>query len=121
MNSVFAYSIAIVAAALTIYGAFRFFGRRSSPAAEEILDPTPTPDEAELEVLSRTRVGFGRSLVLVRFEGRRILLGVTKGQWTALADLGRSLPADQEPGSSIEAELNRVLKADRLRRGRRNS
>jgi flagellar biosynthesis protein FliO len=121
MNSFFAYAIAIVAAALTIYGAIRFFGRRSTPAPEEILEPASTREEGELEVLSRTRVGLGRSLVLVRFEGRRILLGVTKGQWTALADLGRSLPADQGPGSSIEAELNRALNADRQRRGRRNS
>lgn len=118
MNSAIAYAIAAVAAASTIYGAFRFLGRRPSPDAE--VPPTPAEEE-QLEVLSRTRVGLGRSLVLVRFEGRRILLGVTKGQWTALADLGRERPAGQEPGSTIEAELSRVLNADRLRRGRRGS
>ena len=62
------------------------------------------------------------SLVLVRFEGRRILLGVTRGQWTALADLGRgAMPQSQDPLSSIDAELNRALNADRLRRGRKGS
>jgi hypothetical protein len=121
MSFAFTYAIALLAAALTIYGAFRLFGRRSASPAAEDLPASPAAAEGELEVLSRTRVGFGRSLVLVRFEGRRILLGVTKGQWTALADLGRSPIAGQEPGSVIEAELNRVLNADRLRRGRRNS
>jgi hypothetical protein len=119
MNSVFVYVIAAAAAASTIYGAFRLFGRRASSAAEEIL--APAFEESEIEVVSRTRVGFGRSLVLVRFEGRRILLGVTKGQWTALADLGRSPASKQEPASTIEAELNRAMIADRFRRGRRSS
>lgn len=119
MNAVLVFAIAAVAAALTIYGAFRLFGRRASSAAEEIF--APVPEEDQLEVVSRTRVGFGRSLVLVRFEGRRILLGVTKGQWTALADLGRTPLPHQETASTIEAELSRVMNADRLRRRRRNS
>ena len=119
MNSGFVYAIAALAAASTIYGAIRLLGRRAPSADGEILAPPPEADQ--LEVLSRTRVGFGRSLVLVRFEGRRILLGVTKGQWTALADLGRTPLPHQEPASTIEAELSRVMNADRLRRGRRNS
>ena len=117
MKSVFEYAIAALAAASTLYGAVRFLGRRGTPrGAGEI-----GPKEGKIEVLSRTRVGFSRSLVLVRFEGRRILLGVTKGQWTALADLGRTPLPHQEPVSSIEAELSRVMNADRFRRGRRNS
>ena len=117
MNSFFVYVIAALAAASTIYGAIRFFGRLAVPrGAEEV-----ALEENELEVLSRTRVGFGRSLVLVRFEGRRILLGVTRGQWTALADLGSSPRSHQNPGSTIEAELNRAMIADRFRRRRRNS
>lgn len=119
MNSVFVYAIAALAAASTVYGAARFLGRRASEADDEVI--APAPEGNQLEVLSRTRVGFGRSLVLVRFEGRRILLGVTKGQWTALADLGRSALPHQKPVSTIEAELNRVMNAHRFRRGRRNS
>jgi hypothetical protein len=60
--------------------------------------------------------------VLVRFEGRRILLGVTRGQWTALADLGRTAARQQQESlASIDAELNRALNADRMRRGRKGS
>jgi flagellar biogenesis protein FliO len=76
-------------------------------------------DEGGLEVLSRTPVGLGGSLVVVRFEGRRILLGVTRGQWTALADLGSTPARPGESRSAIDAELSRALEADRLRRGRR--
>jgi len=115
MNAGFVYAVAAVAAASTLYGAMRFLGRRARGAG-------PEPGESRLEVLSRTPIGFGGSLVLVRFEGRRILLGVTRGQWTALADLGRTAsPQHPESLSSIDAELNRALNADRLRRGRKGS
>jgi len=115
MNSGLVYAIAALAAAATLYGAIRFFGQRARGADAD-------PDEPRIEVVSRTPVAFGGSLVLVRFEGRRILLGVTRGQWTALADLGRA-PAGSNPetGSVIDAELNRALQADRLRRGRKGS
>ncbi|HZE18986.1 MAG TPA: flagellar biosynthetic protein FliO [Candidatus Angelobacter sp.] len=115
MTSAWVYAIAALAAAATIYGAIRFFGQRVACASED-------PEEGHLEVLSRTPIGLGGSLVLVRFEGRRILLGVTRGQWTALADLGRA-PSGSNPetGSVIDAELNRALQADRLRRGRKGS
>ena len=114
MNAGFVYAVAAVAAAMTLYGAIRFFGRRANGAGE--------PEESRLEVLSRTPMGFGGSLVLVRFEGRRILLGVSRGQWVALADLGRSASRqNQDSLSSIDAELNRALNADRLRRGRKGS
>ncbi|TMQ60585.1 MAG: flagellar biosynthetic protein FliO [Candidatus Eisenbacteria bacterium] len=116
MNAYFVYAIAAFAASATLLGAIRFFGRRSDDAR----DGETFPEPPRIEVLSRTAVGSGRSLVLVQFEGRRILLGLTRGQWTALADLGRA-PQSQDPASTIDAELNRALKADRLRRGRRSS
>jgi len=112
MSTPWVYGVAALAAVATIYGAFRLFGQRASGA----------PDGAEeggLEVLSRTPVGLGGSLVLVRFEGRRLLLGVTRGQWTALADLGSTPSRPGESLSVIDAELTRALEADRLRRGRR--
>jgi len=112
MTTAWVYAIAALAAAATIYGAIRFFGQRVAGASED-------PEEGHLEILSRTNVGLGGSLVLVRFEGRRILLGVTRGQWTALADLGRTATSGTGDLSVIDAELNRALEADRLRRGRK--
>ncbi len=113
MNAGLVYTVAGIAAVSTLFGAIRFFGRRGRAEGT-------AAEESRLEVLSRTPVGLGGSLVLVRFEGRRILLGVTRGQWTALADLGRGAsPQSQDPLSSIDAELNRALNADRLRRGRK--
>ena len=115
MNAPLVYAAAALAAAATLYGAIRFFGDRSRRTEEDL-------EESRLEVLSRTPVAFGGSLVLVRFEGRRILLGVTRGQWTALADLGKT-PAGSSGSalSAIDAELFRALDADRLRRGRKGS
>jgi flagellar biogenesis protein FliO len=115
MNAALVYAVAAVAAAATLYGAIRFFGARAQGGGAEA-------EESRLEVLSRTPIGLGGSLVVVRFEGRRILLGVTRGQWTALADLGR-VSAGPNPGSLsvIDAELNRAFMADRLRRGRKGS
>jgi len=117
MSASFIYAIAAIAAAATLFGAIRFFGRRASEEG----DGEPFVEPPQLQVLSRTPIGMGRSLVLVQFEGRRILLGLTRGQWTALADLGRTAHPGQEPASTIDAELNRALNADRLRRGRRSS
>jgi len=111
MNTTWVYGIAALAAAATIYGAFRLFGQRAAGVSGT--------EEGGLEVLSRTAVGPGGSLVLVRFEGRRILLGVTRGQWTALADLGSTPSRPGESLSAIDAELHRAVEADRLRRGRR--
>ena len=71
--------------------------------------------------MSRTRVGIRRALVVVRVGERKLLLGVSGGQWTALADLGTAPLDAQGPVSTIEAELNRALIADRFRRGRRAS
>ena len=130
MNASFVYAIAGMAAVCTLFGAVRLFGRRPAEPTTAIVrrDPgstdVPSPGERDedLEVVSRTRVGFGGQLVLVRFEGRRILLGVTRGQWTALADLGRTAEQKhQDALSVIDAELNRALHADRMRRGRKGS
>lgn len=133
MNASFVYAIAGMAAVCTLFGAVRLFGRRPmeataaivrrDPRSPELPDPSERDeDESPLEVVSRTRVGFGGQLVLVRFEGRRILLGVTRGQWTALADLGRTAEQKhQDALSVIDAELNRALHADRMRRGRKGS
>lgn len=112
MSTSWVYGTAALAAVATIYGAFRLFGQRASGASEGT-------EEGGLEILSRTPVGLGSSLVVVRFEGRRILLGVTRGQWTALADLGNAPSRPGESLSVIDAELSRALEADRLRRGRR--
>jgi len=111
MTTAWVYAIAALAAAATIYGAIRFFGQRVAGVSED-------EDEGTLEVLSRTPVGLGGSLVLVRFEGRRILLGVTRGQWTALADLGKA-SGTGDSYAAIDAELSRAIEADRIRRGRK--
>jgi flagellar biogenesis protein FliO len=111
MNPATVYAVAALAAAATLYGAIRFFGQRAH---------APDAEEPPLEIVSRTRVAAGGFLVVVRYEGRRILLGVTRGRWTALADLGRA-PEAVVPGTVIDRELNRAIEADRLRRGRRGS
>ena len=131
MNASFVYAIAGMAAVCTLFGAFRLFRRpaepgtaivRRDPRAPDVQLPEREGEESPIEVVSRTRVGYGGELVLVRFEGRRILLGVTRGQWTALADLGRTATQKQQDTlSAIDAELNRALNADRMRRGRKGS
>ena len=120
MNASFVYAIAALAAVSTLYGAIRLFSRRPGPVDPESRDSVESK-ASRLEILSRTPIGFGGSLVLVQFEGRRILLGVTRGRWTALADLGRSASQSQGFISAIDAELNRAITADRMRRGRKSS
>ena len=132
MNAYVVYAVAGMAAVCTLFGAVRLFGRRPAepatalvrrdPRSPDVRLPEREAEESPLEVVSRTRVGYGGELVLVRFEGRRILLGVTRGQWTALADLGRTAEQKhQDTLSVIDAELNRALHADRMRRGRKGS
>ena len=134
MNASFVYAIAGMAAVCTLFGAVRLFGRgpgdtttaivhRGSEGVELPVPPGREPEEElPIEIVSRKRFGFGGALVLVRFEGRRILLGVTRGQWTALADLGRTAEQKHlDTLSAIDAELNRALHADRMRRGRKGS
>ena len=134
MNASFVYAIAGMAAVCTLFGAVRLFGRgpgdtttaivhRGSEGVELPVPPGREPEEeSPIEIVSRKRFGFGGALVLVRFEGRHILLGVTRGQWTALADLGRTAEQKHlDTLSAIDAELNRALHADRMRRGRKGS
>ena len=119
MNAEWVYAVAAFAAACTLYGAIRLFTRRPDRMQGK---PLPGSEDSRLEVLSRTPIAFGGSLVLVRFEGRRILLGMTRGHWTPLADLGRTQAQQKTDAlSTIDAELNRALNADRLRRGRKGS
>jgi hypothetical protein len=116
MSTVFLYATAILVAAAILYGAARSFGRRSGTGDDPMFGPPP-PD---LQILTRTRVGIGRTLVIVEVEGRRLLLGSTKDQWCALADLGFARSRDEfEPFDGIDAELQRVAQATRYPRGRR--
>ena len=121
MSPALVYAISAACAAAVLFGALRLFGRRPTPAVETEADAGPrahTPAPT-LQVLTRKRVGLGRSLVIVDADGRMLLLGSTREQWTALADLGRTRRAraagDVDP---IDAELDRALNASRIRRGR---
>ena len=103
------YGTAAAVAALTLFGATRALWRRAHHAN----DPSPS----DLRVVGRTRVGVGRSLVIVDVDGRRLLLGSTRQQWTALADLGAARDRGRnQPVDSIEAELARAMEATRQRR-----
>ena len=130
MNASFVYAIAGMAAVCTLFGAVRLFGRgpgdtttaighRGSEGVELPVPPGREPEEeSPIEIVSRKRFGFGGALVLVRFEGRRILLGVTRGQWTALADLGRTAeqkhpPARAPRGPDAQRTEGLVAKAER--------
>lgn len=102
---------AFAVSAAVLYGAIRVLMSRPKGS--------PNPDDAELRVVTRTRVGIGRTLVLVEVDGRRLLLGSTKEQWSALADLGRTQASDsgEDPfGATIEEELLRASESARHRR-----
>jgi flagellar biogenesis protein FliO len=111
------YGTAIAVAALILFGAARAFARRGGNTS----DPSIGPSSSDLHIVGRTRVGIGRSLVIVNVDGRRLLLGSTRQQWTALADLGAARePGAAGVGDAIEIELVRAMEASRLRReGRR--
>lgn len=112
MSAAVAYGIAIAVAAATLYGVTRFFGRERMVTTDE-----DTPD---LRVISRLGFGRGRELVIVDIDGRRILLGAARGQWTALADLGARRRATLDEGmSAFEAEITRAMNPKRFGRGRR--
>ena len=66
-QAVVVYGIAAAVAALVLYGALRAFWRRPGSAQEPAFGPPP-PD---ISVVGRTRIGIGRSLVLVDVQGRR--------------------------------------------------
>jgi flagellar biogenesis protein FliO len=117
--SILVYGTAIAVVALVLYGVVQVVGRRLDDAASRTGSDAP-----ELNVIVRTRVGIGRSLVVVDVEGRRLLLGSTRQQWTALADLGEAgerLVRDGDSDDAIETELARAIEASRQRRGGRRS
>lgn len=115
-QEVVVYGTAVAVAALVLYGALRAFWRRPGSAQDPAFGPPP-PD---VHVVGRTRVGIGRSLVVVDVEGRRLLLGSTPHQWTALADLGAARQAAAgETAGAIEMELARAIEVSRQRRGGR--
>lgn len=117
MNSIFVTGTAVAVAATLLFGAARWLWRRS--ASSEPRFGLPDPD---VHVLSRTRVGIGRTLVIVEVEGRRLLLGSTRAQWCALADLGTAKSrAEEEALDGIDAELARAVQATRYRRGWKHS
>jgi flagellar biogenesis protein FliO len=125
MSQMFLFITAIAIGGVTLYGLMRVFPSRSQI---ELL-PTPLDDGEsppagpdEVRVVGVTRVGRGQSLVLVEIAGRRLLLGSTRAQWCALADLGVTpAPADANPFGPIEAELARAMRASRDRKGWKRS
>lgn len=118
MSPILLTTTAVLVAAAILYGAARTFGRRARSDEDPMFGPPP-PD---VQVLSRTRVGIGRTLVIVEVDGRRLLLGSTKEQWCALADLGTAADHDEAAiYDGIDAELARVAHATRFPRGRRRA
>ena len=116
MNTLLIYAIAISVAAVSLYGIGRAFGRRVDED-----DPTFGPPP-ELRVLTRTSMGRGCQLVVVEVEGRRLLLGSTRSQWCALADLGRGPSREEQDAfDSIDSELARAANATRYRKGWKHS
>lgn len=117
MNSIFAYGVGIAVASATLYGILRAWSRREE--AEELASDPPAP---EIRVLTRTRMGHGRQLVVIEVEGRRILLGSTRSEWTALADIGSaSASPANDPFASLDAELARAMHVTRYRKGWKHS
>lgn len=117
MNPILVYVVAIAVAAVTLYGIGRVFSRRAAGEDDAVLDPP-----AEIRVLTRARIGRGRTLVVVEVEGRRLLLGSTHQEWSALADLGTaSDKRDEDPFAPFDAELTRAMHATRYRKGWKHS
>ena len=114
MNPTFAYAVAVGIAAATLYGIARTLGRRDAESDEVAFGPP-----CEIQVLSRTKLGRGRTLVVVEVEGKRLLLGSTASEWTALADLGpagATVAVSNDPFGPIDAELARAIQASRSKR-----
>lgn len=108
MSPTWIYAIALAVSAAVVFGVIRVLSR-----------PKASEGNEGLRVVTRTRVGVGRTLVLVEVDGRRLLLGSTREQWSALADLGRaSLAGDEAEFASIENELLRASESARHRRMR---
>ncbi len=113
MSATLVYGIAIAVGAITLIGATRVFSRRGERDLDESMEPPP-----EIRLLTRARMGRGRTLVVIEVEGRRLLLGSTREQWCALADLGAtSLRAEEDPFAPFDAELARAMQATRYRKG----
>lgn len=111
MSMPWIYATAFAVSAAVLFGAVRFLSGRPKGSASQ--------EDTSLRVVTRTRVGIGRTLVLVDVEGRRLLLGSTRDQWTALADLGRLRASEtEEVFADIEDELQRASDAARHRRMR---
>jgi hypothetical protein len=106
MSMPWIYATAFAASAAVLYGAIRVLAARPKGSPEAGADS----DVASLRVVTRTRVGIGRTLVLVEVDGRRLLLGSTKEQWSALADLGRTR-ASQSEGEIYEGIEDELLRA----------
>jgi flagellar biogenesis protein FliO len=119
MSPTFMYVLSIAVAAVTIYGLARAFGPDRGRSDENASDDSPPP---EIRVLSRERVSRGNSLVIVEVEGRRLLLGSTRSQWCALADLGTAASKQEaDLFAPFDAELARAMNASRNRRGWKRS
>lgn len=116
MSATFTYAIALAVFFVVMYGIARTLNRR--PPEEEEEDVSFGPP-AEIKVLSRASLGRGRNLVIVEVEGRRLLLGSTRSEWTALADLGHVAAVGQtnDPFAPLDAELARAIQSTRSRRG----
>lgn len=114
MSATFTYAIALAVFFVVMYGIARTLNRRL-PEEEDVSFGPPT----EIKVLSRATLGRGRNLVIVEVEGRRLLLGSTRSEWTALADLGAATATGQTPNpfTPLDAELARAIQSTRVRRG----
>ena len=116
MSATFTYAVALAVAFAVMYGIARALNRRM-PEEEDVSFGPP----AEIRVISRATLGRGRNLVIVEVEGRRLLLGSTRSEWTALADLGRThtdVSQTHDPFAPLDAELARAIQSTRSRRGR---
>jgi len=112
MNGYLIYATAICAAAAILFGWYAL--RPHSRGGRT--------DEDGLRVVTRTRVGVGRTLVLVEVAGRRLLLGSTRRQWCALADLGSARADDPDDVfQGIEDELLRASESAARHRRRPRS
>jgi flagellar biogenesis protein FliO len=117
VSATFTYAIALAVFFVVMYGIARTLNRRL-PEEEDVSFGPP----AEIKVLSRATLGRGRDLVIVEVEGRRLLLGSTRSEWAALADLGAVGAAGgaADPFAPLDAELARAIQSTRTRRGRNN-
>jgi flagellar biogenesis protein FliO len=117
VSATFVYAVGLAVFFAVVYGIVRALNR-PLPEEEDVSFGPP----AEIKVLTRATLGRGRNLVVVEVEGRRLLLGSTRSEWTALADLGAVSSAAQshDAFAPLDAELARAIQSTRSRRGRNN-